>query len=759
MKNSFKHHEWNIVEEGFDAGFSKVSENCFTLGNGWMSQRGIFEEQYSGPASEGCHLAGIFESRTLEGPAKSGLPGSVSEFVPAPNWVGIGIQVDGEVLDLATCKIKGFRRVLNMRQGTLERSFTAKLVSGKEIKVKSTRFCSLNNKEVGVIRYSVKPLNFEGTVTVRPFIDGDVADPATGEVAWSAIEQLAKKRSGYIVTETRRSQLRVAVGMKFSVFKNKQKADLTTTQQIEDQYISCAAQLRCKTGDELVVYKYAGLVSSLHDEKSKLLDRCRKVVRKAFKTGYDKLLKAHTQAWEKRWEEADIVIEGDVAAQQGARFNLFQLLQNSASLENRPDKTAMAPNMTSTWETELFYLPFCLSVYPTEIVRNLLIFRCNSLPKAIEFAARMGFDKGAALFPMATVNGEECHADWENTFEAIHRNGAIAFSIYDYVRYTGDEQFLVTNGLEVLIAIARFWAQRVHWSQPKKQYVIHGVTGPNQFENNVNNNWYTNYLAVWCLRYTLEALQHVGRTAPEQLDQLLQRLDLDRNSETAHWTHIAEKMHLPRDLQLGVFLQHEGFADKELRSADTLAPGDRPLLRNWTWDRILRSCFIQQPDVLLGFYLFEEHFSEEQLRRNFDFYEPMTVHENSLSYAVHAILAAKLGRHTEATEMYQRIARLDLDSEPGDTAGDLHILGMAGAWLALVNGIGGLRTTPDLLSLDPFLPEGWSSFSFKIRWKGYRLQVKIAPEGVTVFNQTNQTLQLRVKGQLLELAPQQEATV
>ena len=394
------------------------------------------------------------------------------------------------------------------------------------------------------------------------------------------------------------------------------------------------------------------------------------------------------------------------------------------------------------------------------MARNLLIYRYKQLGKAIENAQKLGFRAGAALYPMVTMNGEECHNEWEITFEEIHRNGAIAYAIYDYVRYTGDELYLADYGLEVLIAISRFWSQRVNWSAAKEQYVMLGVTGPNEYENNVNNNWYTNYIAAWTLRYTIEAVARVKVLAPDKYADLIDRIHFREEKELATARQIVAKMYLPQDDGRGVFLQQEGFLDKDLMPVSDIPKGQRPINQHWSWDRILRSCFIKQADVLQGLYFFEDEFDTDTLRRNFDFYEPMTVHESSLSPCVHAIQAAKLGMADKAYEMYLRTARLDLDDYNNDTEDGCHITSMAGTWLAVVKGFGGMRVSyAGELSFNPSCPAEWQSLAFKIRFRGALIQVTTTQQDVTVQNFSAQPVALTVLGQVMTIAGGGQQTV
>jgi len=344
-----------------------------------------------------------------------------------------------------------------------------------------------------------------------------------------------------------------------------------------------------------------------------------------------------------------------------------------------------------------------------------------------------------------TMNGEECHNEWEITFEEIHRNGAIAYAVYNYINHTGDADYLKEGGLEVLLGISRFWSQRVHWSEKRKAFVMLGVTGPNEYENNVNNNWYTNYIAKWTLSYTLECLGAVKDDAAFW-GAFKTKTKFAGAEETERWKAIIADMHEPRLEGSKVYLQQDGFLDKDLRSAADLDPAERPINQHWSWDRILRSVFIKQADVLQGMYFFEDHFDEATIRENFDFYEPKTVHESSLSPCVHSVLAAKLGKEEKALEMYLRTARLDLDDYNNEADEGLHITSMAGSWIALVEGFGGKRVKDGKLSLDPMLPSRWESYRFNMVYREVVISVEVTRSEITVANRSEGELELIIYG-------------
>jgi maltose phosphorylase len=333
---------------------------------------------------------------------------------------------------------------------------------------------------------------------------------------------------------------------------------------------------------------------------------------------------------------------------------------------------------------------------------------------------------------MVTMNGEECHNEWEITFEEVHRNGAIAFAIYNYIRHTTDREYLAQYGLEVLIAIARFWAQRASFSPEKGKYVILGVTGPNEYENNVNNNCYTNTIACWCMDYAREALATIERNWPQRYVEIVAATRLERAAETALWAKISAEMYFPFDEKLGLLLQQDGWLDKEPLQASDIAPTERPINQHWSWDRILRSPFIKQADTLMGLYLFEDRYDAEFIQRHFDYYEARTVHESSLSPCIHAILAARLGDIEKAYELYLRTARLDLDDYNHEVGEGLHITSMAGSWMAVVEGFGGKRMRDGKLFLHPLIHKNWRKYAFRLLVRDQPVEVTVTKDNVTI---------------------------
>jgi maltose phosphorylase len=767
MKNYLKKDEWCIIEEGFNPHYNRISESVFSIGNGHQGQRANFEETYTGESLQGSYMAGVYyPDKTRVGWWKNGYPEYFAKVLNATNWIGLEIKIGNELLDLAKCQVRDFKRVLNMREGYLERSFIAKLPSGKELKVQAQRLVSIVQKEIGALKYAITPLNFTEKVDISLYLDGDVKnqDANYGEKFWEEISKQVNTDTAYLTIRTKKTGFYLCSATTFEIFQNGETINVMTTPLQREKYVGHQFPLNLKQNEETIIYKFAANVTSRDHNPHALYPAAQNSLQKAFAKGYDTLKMEQVQAWAKKWEKSDIVIEGDVAAQQGIRFNIFQLDQTYTGEDERLNIgpkgfTGEKYGGSTYWDTEAYCLAFYLATTDTKVARNLLLYRYKQLGKAIENGEKLGYKNGAALFPMVTMNGEECHNEWEITFEEIHRNGAIARAVYDYVNYTNDRNYLIDYGLELLIAIARFWTQRVNFSSVKQKYVILGVTGPNEYENNINNNWYTNLMACWCLEYTTEVIGFVKAQNLEKYEALVNKIHFEEAKETAKWQDISQNMFFPEDKNLGVFLQQEGYLDKEQITVDQLPKEDRPINQKWSWDRILRSCFIKQADTLQGIYVFEDQYDIETIRRNFDFYEPRTVHESSLSPCVHAILAAKLSKKEKAYEMYLRTSRLDLDDYNNDTEDGLHITSMAGTWMSVVQGFGGMRVREGKLVFNPMIPPTWKAYSFKINFRGCLLRVKVRQEEVSIDNLSSGTANLEVYNQAYTIAGYDKITL
>ena len=723
IQRLFDIHPWKIATTKLDVENRRLQESLTSIGNGYMGMRGNFEEHYSADHHLGTYLAGVwYPDKTRVGWWKNGYPEYFGKVINAVNFIAMDITVNGETIDLSVINPQDFYMELDMETGILLRRFTV-TVGGATIAFSFERFLSITKKELAMIRMVAEVLEGHAAIHIVSKLDNNVQneDSNYDEMFW---EELAKGTTNDIHHLTTRTVPNDFGIEQFTVTSAMAHNILPTTIETSELAIAATFDFQVNAGEKICLEKEVIVVTSRDFEEEKQVTTAIAYMTQ-FGSDYDALRQEQADAWRKRWDLADVTIEGDDAAQQGIRFNLFQLFSTYYGEDERLNIgpkgfTGEKYGGATYWDTEAYAVPLYLALADANVTKNLLKYRHNQLPQAQHNARQLGL-KGA-LYPMVTFTGVECHNEWEITFEEIHRNGAIAYAIYNYTNYTGDTDYLKTNGLEVLVEIARFWADRVHYSKRNDAYMIHGVTGPNEYENNINNNWYTNTIATWVLNYTLENYLRYQEETTITISE----------EEQAKWRKIIEKMYFPVDEELGVFVQHDTFLDKDLMNVTELDPKHLPLNQNWSWDRILRSCFIKQADVLQGIYFLGNQFTEEEKRRNFEFYEPMTVHESSLSPSIHAILAAELGMEDKALEMYERTARLDLDNYNNDTEDGLHITSMTGSWLGIVQGFAQMKTFDEVLSFAPFVPKTWDSYAFHINYRGRLLAVSVTQEHVTL---------------------------
>ena len=557
-------NEWSILEEGFDAEMVKSSESLFSIGNGAMGQRANFEETYTGETFQGSYIAGVYyPDKTRVGWWKNGYPEYFAKVLNAPNWIGIGVKINGKTLDLNSCKVIDFSRELDMRNGVLTRSFIAEFEDGDLVKVQTTRFLSMDIQEVGAIKYSITPINFQGEIEFSPYLDAGIIneDSNYDEFFWEILEQKENDDEAYIISKTLKTEFHVCTGMKVELILNDYTVNIDKEIKTTEKSIHYSYATAVNSGDTFSIVKYGGYTQGMNHPDAELLNFSKQQLNKAADLGFELLLEKQDKAWNKIWDTADITISGDIKAQQAIRFNIFQLNQTYSGEDSRLNIgpkgfTGEKYGGSTYWDTEAYCIPFYMSTKDKNVAKNLLIYRYNQLDKAIENAEKLGFKNGAALYPMVTMNGEECHNEWEITFEEIHRNGAMVYAIYNYVNYTGDFDYVVSHGMEVIVAIARFWNQRATYSKDKDQYVILGVTGPNEYENNVNNNWYTNFLAKWCLEYALENLDILKEDYPEEYVRIVKKVNLDKTEMTS-WAKVSDQMYFPYSKKYDVFLMND----------------------------------------------------------------------------------------------------------------------------------------------------------------------------------------------------------
>jgi len=732
LKNKYILDPWSIIENKFDSTKMIDSESIFSLGNGKIGQRGNFEEDFSNNKTIGNYISGIyFRDKTKVGWWKKGYPEYFAKMVNCPNWNKIRISINNQLLDLNKCKILSFKRELNMKEGWCERKALVLTNNSIKIEIQSKKFISLKRVNIGAINYKIKVFDDNVNINVFPCIDINVKnnDSNWNEPFLQTIDSISKNNLSIVNSKVINSEFQISTFFKSTYSLNNKKVDIKYLESNDENLIGSSSVFSLNKDDELTIFKVGGYINSNDSRKKDFNNIIEKECENALKTGFIELCKENTDEWKKIWDDSDIIIKGDVKSQQAIRFNIFHLNQtfngNDSSLNIGPKGfTGEKYGGVTYWDTEAYCIPFYLGTKDSTVAKNLLNQRYDQLKNAIKNAEKIGLNHGAALYPMVTVNGEECHNEWEITFEEIHRNAAIAQAIKKYVTTTGNYKFLENKGIKILIAISRFWQQRVNYSQLINKYVILGVTGPNEYENNVDNNWYTNYSAKWCLEFTIKQLSEIAKRKNIDKEIVFKNNNINIQ-EIANWKKIIKNIHLPYSKDLNVFIQNDGFLNKDLQPIDNIKSDERPINQNWSWDKILRSPYIKQADVLQGFYFFENDFSKSELESNFNYYEQFTVHESSLSACIHSILASRMNKIEKAYEYYIRASRLDLDDYNKEIKQGLHITSMGGSWMSIIEGFAGVRIFKEKLYINTNIPKNWDSYSFKLNIKNRKISVLI----------------------------------
>ncbi|MEI8310218.1 MAG: glycosyl hydrolase family 65 protein [Verrucomicrobiota bacterium] len=720
---------WKITEEGFHSNRSEVSESIFALGNEYMGIRGFFDEGYSGESLIGCYFNGIFEEGTMQYPTWfKGMSRRNTFMANSVNWVYTRLSLDGEQLDLAKSKFTDFVREIDLRTGVLVRSFVWHAKGGKKLRLRFERFTSMVEAHLGAQRIVLEPLNFTGAIKVRTGLDFSPVHREAGRNVWKSPKQGASKDVLAIMAETERSGHQV-----FSSYRLQASQSIRPKLVEDEKFIGQEFSLKLAAGKPVTLDK---LVVNLAERKAKpetLWASGMKLAAKFAGTTFDRERARHVASWEEVWKTLDVTIEGDPENQQGVRFCIFQLHQTYHGVD--PTLNIGAKGLTGEvyegatfWDSETYCLPFYLFNNP-KAARNLLGFRYKTLPQAIERAKQL--DCKGARYPMITIDGTETCGVWQHGDLEIHLSAAVAYGIWHYNRVCPDEEFLFTQGVEMLLQISRYYASRGEWGSVSGKFGFFGVMGADEFHMMVNHNVYTNVMAKKTFEWTLEVIDRMKKSAPALFEKVSRKVMLDAD-EPREWRRMAGSMRILQDRKTGIYEQHDGYFELPHIDIKSIPPTDFPLYKHWAYVRIFRYDMLKQPDVLLLPFFFSQEFPDKIKKANYEYYEPRCSHESSLSPGVHSILAAELGRHEEAYEYSLHAARLDLDDYNRNTHEGLHTTSMAAAWMNLVYGFGGLRSDGETLVLKPSIPKKWKSFSFRLLYRGEVLSIRVEKKLVSL---------------------------
>ena len=725
---------WRVVELSFDDAHSLVSESVFSLANGRMGSRGTFEEGYSGSSTEGNYFAGVYETAPIH-PSwwiQKGFPEGHDFIVNAMRWMGVAPSLDGERFDMAGSSLGGYRRTLNMRKGLLSRELIWIDSKGRKLKLRFERFISMADRHICGVRLVAEAMNFSGRLAIDADLDSSIRHYGRNRCFWRPIQSRAAEGVGALHVATENTNLEAAGAMALLL---EGELLLPARAKADDLKVVLSYELELKQGVPVTIDKLVGSATTLDGvgKRGALADHARASVEKAVPYGYDALREDHIRRWGTLWKESDVVIEGDPAAQQGVRYCIFQLHQsyggnNSALNIGAKSLSGEGHCGWTFWDTEIYCIPFYLMVNP-KAARSLILYRYRTLDHARKAAKIMGYR--GAKFPFCTIRGTECSGIWEDALAQVHINADVAYSVWHYYRVTGDKDFLFEYGLEILIETSRFWVCRSHWNERRGAYSIAVVTGPDEYRIAVNNNAYTNSMAGLNMKVAVEVLELMKSETPKNFEELAQYLALE-NWEVEKWRHMSENMYVPSCEELGIILQDDSFLDTEHAIRRDISPKELRLDVHWFMEKYIRYDLIKQADVLLLLFLRPELANLQLVRRNYEYYEPKTLHDSSLSPCVHSIMASRLGLSRQAFDYYLYTARMDLENRNNDGHLGLHTACLARAWMCITYGFAGMETIGARLKFAPVLPEEWKSYSLRFVYRDSLLELKVDKDGVTL---------------------------
>ncbi|MEU2618018.1 glycosyl hydrolase family 65 protein [Streptomyces sp. NPDC007157] len=725
---SYAVEPWAVRETALNLDVLAQSESVFALSNGHVGWRGNLDEGEP-HGLPGSYLNGVHEVHPLPyAEAGYGYPESGQTVINVTNGKILRLLVDDEPFDLRYGRLVTHERVLDLRRGVLERTCEWTSPAGSTVRVRSTRLVSLTQRAVAAVAYEVEAVDrrcrivIQSELVANEQLPGANGDPRAAVALESPLEQeddFASGRRLRLVHRTRRSGLRVAVAADHTVAG----PGGTTTQAESDTDVArLTVTSVLEPGERLRVEKFVAHGWSGVRSLPAMADQVDAALAAAAHEGWQGLADDQRGYLDDYWSRADVEVDGDEEVQQAVRFALFHVLQAGARAEQRaiPAKglTGSGYDGHAFWDTEMFVLPVLTHTAP-DAVAEALRWRYNTLPAARERATQLGLD--GAAFPWRTIAGSEGSAYWPAGTAAFHVNADVADAVVRYVAATGDTDFERDTGVELLVETARLWRSLGHHDS-RGAFHIDGVTGPDEYSAVADDNTYTNLMA----RANLLAAADVVERHPRQAA----RLGVDAE-ESAAWRDAADSVHVPYNHELGVHEQHAGFTRYQRWDFANTSPEQYPLLLNFPYFDLYRKQVVKQADLVLAMYTCGAYFDEEHISRNFAYYEPLTVRDSSLSACCQAVVAAQAGHLTLAHAYTAEAALMDLDDLEHNTRDGLHIASLAGTWMALVAGFGGMRHYDDGARFAPRLPERLRRLAFNLQLRGSRLRVEIGADKAT----------------------------
>ncbi len=758
--------EWRLVEKTFAPQYLAQMETIFATSNGYLGLRGAFEER--APVFQpGSFVNGFHETWPIVyGEDAYGFAKTGQTMLNLADARLIRLFVDDEPLHLPTARLEQYERAIDFRTGTLDRELIWETPAGKRVQVRSRRLVSLEDRHLAAILYEVTlldaaaPLALSSEVVYTPPGQSEDWDPRRTRSFEARPLEPARHEAGgrrqILAHRTRRSGMRVACGVDHLV---ETSSHFEERSECSEDAARLVLTVDGQPGETVRLVKLITYHTSRSAAVEDLCDRAGRTLDRARVRGFVAIEASQRTSLDRFWHRADFEIAGDIAVQQVIRWNIFQLMQATARAEGAGVGARGLTGETYEghyfWDGEIYVLPFLIYTEP-RVARNLLRFRHGMLDKARERAREVG-EKGA-LFPWRTINGEEASAYYAAGTAQYHINADIAHAIRQYSETTDDRAFLYGPGAEMLVETARLWLSLGFFSERKGgRFEIHAVTGPDEYATVVNNNTFTNLMARENLRYAAQVVERLQAEDPEKYEHLVHRTDLEPG-EPAEWMRAVEKMHVPYDEELGINPQDDRFLRRERWDFEGTPRDKYPLLLHFHPLVIYRQQVIKQADMVLAMFLLNDEFSLEQKRRNFDYYDPLTTGDSSLSACIQAIIAMEVGYREKAWSYFRHAALVDLADLGGNVKDGAHIASIGGTWLALVYGMAGLRDSDGVIRFRPQLPRKDIRFRFRLTVRESLFEVEVGRKAVRYELLEGEPLEIHHHDETIRLEPGQPVT-
>ncbi len=727
-----------IREEKFDKEILRLNETLFCNANGYIGVRGTLEEGVptNFNTMRGMYLGGVYEIIPMkQAESLCNLIEKKQTMLNVADTQTIFMSVDGEEFGLDKGTLLSDKRILNMDEGYTQRKILWKSPSGNTAEISIKRMAHFSCPNLFTQEYSVRAIDFDGAVSfdsrhisdVKNYSNPDDPRLAAESEAYLTTDRCEVKDGiSLTVSSTRVSRLSIAAAVGHSLCVEQEGRVIDegipfAYEKKEDTGVSAKAVAHLDKGDSAVLTKYTVFSDTLRsdDPAAAVLGLIKDLMAKDIKDLY----RSQKEILERFWSDAGMEIEGDDELELAMAFNMYQLFSSSP----RADRMSMAAKGLSGegyeghyfWDTEMYALPFFV-LTDTEQAKKILAFRYETLKEAKENALLLGHKKGA-LYPWRTITGVECSGYFPSGTAAYHINGAISSAIVSYYLATGDVDYILKEGEEILIETARLWLDTGNYDR-KGRFVINEVTGPDEYTCMVDNNYYTNACAAHGMKWAVRLMKELeGEPAMAELRSRLGVTD----EELAEIQRAADAMYLPYDEELGISPQDDSFLQKPIWDIAATPREEFPLLLHYHPLHLYRYQVCKQADTVLAHFLFPENADKQTMEKSYRYYEKITTHDSSLSTCVFSMQASRLGLHEEAEKYFGDSAKLDLYNLHKNTGDGVHTANMGGAYMAIVYGFAGVKITADGISIDPFVPKKLKGYSFSFIYRGRHIRLEV----------------------------------